>query len=1045
MVKRLALIMLLLGAFRLISAEVQNERKSAKPFLPKSDLQLSEPVYIEPTPEIPTEPIDTFWVQVGTAIHPDPHPFARHRDYSAWEYIYLQSEINYSGNIIALQFYTHSTGDGSPIENVSIYMKDTTADIYLDGNYSLEGYTLVYSGTFPNSDTGWNTVSLSTPFQYSNTKNLSILILRDYQERILCCPTFRTTSTVPNYRGRLNGTDGSPSTYLSTFLYRANIRLGFAVPVNDVGVTSLIAPIGTLDSGTVVTPACSVYNYGTTTATYLVRLKLGSPAFYTATASVSFHNPGTSVYLTFPPTTANWPRGNHPVSCSTELSGDINPGNDKATNSVFVRVLDATTTSILSPSGTVNQGETYPVQAIVRNNGNTTVSFDVKFDIQDGYTDTKTVIDLGPNAEDTVDFNNWIPNTPGSFATKCSTRLTNDMNPNNDWLTGSVFVQRLDAQCLSIDEPTGTVNYGAVIQPKATIRNNGNTEKTFDVTFWIEGTKYEDTRSVTLGPGGEEQIIFADWTAQPIGNLGIRCTTKLDGDMDNENDRQEASVFVQFLDVAPIEIVAPRDTIDSGAVITPKARVKNNGNANVSFPFTFSIGDWSSTKDLHLSPNEEILIEFDPWRAEIIGPSATKCTTQLEGDMSPENDKLEGEVFVKGGGIPPVVGWTKVADVPIEPDRKRIKSGGGMAKCGEKLFILKGNNTRSLYRYTPNAPVAEYEDSIPLGASNKKVKKGSGIISDGRYLYIFKGANTKEFFRYDPRRGETTWKELPPVQGEKGLKGGTGLAYLPGYIYLLKGSKTNEFYRFNLSNETWETPTQPVTEKGFKDGSCLVAYNDTLIYALQGYYNNFYLYSPNKDSWRTKTALPLYHPQLNRKKKVKEGAVMTVKGGEIFAFKGGNTGEFWMYKPEKDSWYGKDTIPRGEDRKRVKGGSALVTFGNEIWALKGNNTTSIWRYSEGDILMVSVLPNEGLLGEGKRIKETGLKISSVTKTPLHLSSNLPRGTLSTLSLYNSLGKLVYQEKSDKGIFSIRELPAGIYLLRFEAKGYKEERKLIIIR
>jgi hypothetical protein len=193
--------------------------------------------------------------------------------------------------------------------------------------------------------------------------------------------------------------------------------------------------------------------------------------------------------------------------------------------------------------------------------------------------------------------------------------------------------------------------------------------------------------------------------------------------------------------------------------------------------------------------------------------------------------------------------------------------------------------------------------------------------------------------------------------------------------------------------------------------------------------------------------MPLYHPQLNRKKKVKEGAAMTLKGGMVYAFKGGNTGEFWLYNPEKDSWYGKDTIPREPDRKRVKGGGSLATFGDDIWALKGNNTTSIWKWSGGEASLLSLLPDKAVLSEAKGPKEKwGLEIrTNPLRTPFNLFYTLLEKGVAELSIYNSLGELVYKAKSDRGQFTIRGLPSGIYILRLKSKGYKEERKIVVVR
>lgn len=101
----------------------------------------------------------------------------------------------------------------------------------------------------------------------------------------------------------------------------------------DVGVIKILQPSGTITQNTVITPACSVYNYGNTTVSFSVRMKIGG--FYNQTASVSNLLPGTKQYVTF----ANWTAtqlGTHTVSCSTELTNDANTSNDKQTGSVTV-------------------------------------------------------------------------------------------------------------------------------------------------------------------------------------------------------------------------------------------------------------------------------------------------------------------------------------------------------------------------------------------------------------------------------------------------------------------------------------------------------------------------------------------------------------------------------------------------------------------------------------------------------------------------------------------------------------------------------------
>jgi len=73
---------------------------------------------------------------------------------------------------------------------------------------------------------------------------------------------------------------------------------GYVPPVFDVGVTKIDSPPGSINYGTTVTPACSVYNYGNTTETYMVRMKIGT--FYEESTQVVGHVNGAYTYVIFP-------------------------------------------------------------------------------------------------------------------------------------------------------------------------------------------------------------------------------------------------------------------------------------------------------------------------------------------------------------------------------------------------------------------------------------------------------------------------------------------------------------------------------------------------------------------------------------------------------------------------------------------------------------------------------------------------------------------------------------------------------------------------
>ncbi|MEO0125919.1 MAG: SBBP repeat-containing protein, partial [candidate division WOR-3 bacterium] len=818
----------------------------------------------------------------------------------------------------------------------------------------------------------------------------------------------------------------------------------------DVGCTKILSPRGTVNQGNIVTPACSVYNYTLKTVSYTVRMKIGTS--YNQTATVTNHLGGTFRYVTFPDWNVS-ELGNLAVSCSTELDGEINNDNDKKHLSIFVQRLDAQCVSIVQPTGMINQGTVTTPKAVIRNNSTTPQNITARFIIQDGSGYNYTVsrnLDSGQELEYT--FPEWTANNLGCWPVKCSTELDDDINNLNDKQEGEIFVQHLDAQCVSIVQPTGLVNQGSVITPKAKIKNNGNTTQNITARFIIEdGSGYNHTVTQFLDPNQELEYIFPDWIANNLGSWTVKCTTELTDDMNTANDRQIGSVFIQYLDAQCVSIVQPTGPVNQGSVITPKAKIKNNGNTTQNITARFIIQDGSGynyTSTQNLAPGQQLEYTFPDWTANNPGCWPVKCTTELTEDMDTLNDKQEGWVMVQTGG------WQKLmATVPEPPSNKRVKSGGLIAKGGDKIYIVKGNNTKDFYAFVPeNAPTPL--DSVPV-TGKKGVKKGTGMVYDGtRWLYFASGTNTLQFWKYDTQ-GESGWVALPdiPTGGGKALKGGTGMAYVNGFVYLLKGSKTNEFYAFDCANNTWietlpKAPEGSYTGKGYPDGSCLVAYDENTLYALRGKYNEFYKYDISNNTWTSDSGMPFTHPMWNKKKKVGEGAAMTLRGNKIYAFKGNNTKEFWSLIPGS-GWVGLETIPKGDDKKYVKGGGGLCTWTDgKIYALKGNNTTSIWRYTGEDFPLAATLPNTAPMENitGKRLSEIGLRIlPNPTKGLIKVYYNLPKRELATLKIYNTLGRVVYLGRSDKGEFTIKRLPAGIYLLRFESKGYKEERKLIVVK
>ena len=103
---------------------------------------------------------------------------------------------------------------------------------------------------------------------------------------------------------------------------------------HDVGVTSIVSPTAVVESGTVVAPACTVYNYGNRSESYSVRMTIG-PGYDTVIAAAG-HAPGAKRAVVFPNWTVNYVPGFYAVTCSTRLDTDTFPANDRMQDSVEV-------------------------------------------------------------------------------------------------------------------------------------------------------------------------------------------------------------------------------------------------------------------------------------------------------------------------------------------------------------------------------------------------------------------------------------------------------------------------------------------------------------------------------------------------------------------------------------------------------------------------------------------------------------------------------------------------------------------------------------
>jgi hypothetical protein len=194
-------------------------------------------------------------------------------------------------------------------------------------------------------------------------------------------------------------------------------------------------------------------------------------------------------------------------------------------------------------------------------------------------------------------------------------------------------------------------------------------------------------------------------------------------------------------------------------------------------------------------------------------------------------------------------------------------------------------------------------------------------------------------------------------------------------------------------------------------------------------------------------------------KKAGSGAALAWMDGRIFALKGGNTDEVFVYDGDFDSWSFLSWLqyPLGNGRKVGPGGAltyaphaGLLPMG-ALFSTKGNNTTEFY--------MGFQLPNASAMcldrnTEANKTAPIAVHLS-ITPNPFNGSTRIdysvPTAGRVSIRLYDATGRLVRTVNEgfcNAGHTSAVDLNAshlahGIYLLKFNSKGCGSTRKLVI--
>lgn len=214
---------------------------------------------------------------------------------------------------------------------------------------------------------------------------------------------------------------------------------------------------------------------------------------------------------------------------------------------------------------------------------------------------------------------------------------------------------RDDVGAARIVAPIDNVDSGATVVPACTVFNAGANAATFPVRMSI-GTDYDTFAVVSnLAPGERRYVTLPGWTAGARRlTVPVRCTTELAGDDIQSNNLATAYVNIRVYDFATMAILAPGESLDSAATVTPSAVVKNLGSIPDMVKAKFFIGtDYVDSASVPLQPGRSDTVNLRAWTPLQSGSYAVRCTVigRSRNDLNPANDRLTSTVYVRPGGI----------------------------------------------------------------------------------------------------------------------------------------------------------------------------------------------------------------------------------------------------------------------------------------------------------------------------------------------------------------------------------------------------------
>ncbi|MCS7257843.1 MAG: choice-of-anchor J domain-containing protein [candidate division WOR-3 bacterium] len=657
---------------------------------------------------------------------------------------------------------------------------------------------------------------------------------------------------------------------------------------------------------------------------------------------------------------------------------------------------DVSLDSILISEVAVN--ETILPTVLVRNRGTYEESFKVKFGIYDNqnmiYEDSADVYALLPTGIQNVSFRPWVCSQISTYTQKSWIILPSDINHQND-----TCCQILDV----------TFSAPVLLHPRnGTVTNNNN--------IFFDWTSVNNCSRYNFVVNNLDTVVSFSQLGPLTLNEGSYNWRVRAGNQVKWGKWSPSYSF--YIDRTPPQIPILVTPLDNCTLNTSRPvfiwRSQNE-------PLNYELLIYNLTDTIVAQISNDTFYSLNQGLTN--GRYFWKLRAQdLAGNWSAYSSTFT--FYIK------VIYWHQNANILALPSNKPVGDGGAITAVGNKIYALKGNNTRDFYVYDISVGNWDILPEVPYSNEGvkKNVKVGGAIVSGENKIYLIKGNATKEFWAFD--LATDSWNNKLPIPSFRNLRAGSALTYYDGVVYVLVGSDNRfEFYKYQINEDRWESlaraPSGPNNQL-FRSGSCICYGGAGKIYALKGSKGNeFYVYDILTNEWMGRKNLPLVHPQIRKAKYVRAGGAITYDGNNfIYAIKGGRSNEFWRYDILNDSWYPLETIPRLNKTKSYLGGGASMTFAQgKIWLLKGNKTLEFWRYEGG----------EDKSNFGLNVDEPDIflpvrwcsKIIQTEKVTLYGKSN---SALRRLKIYNVNGQLIKEINAESRENANFSLPKGVYFI-----------------